>query len=152
MLAFGPLDRLLDTRKWIAAGGTLVIISILATLALASHPPVWVPIGAVIVIGFFSASSTMVMTHGRGTIPERLIGRGIATINTFVMLGVACMQTGIIVGAFEPLADGVRTETAYRALFAVLTLVLLTAVAIYSRSPDVKPSDEMREREQQRAA
>ena len=154
MLAFGPLDRLLDTRKWIAAGGTLVIISILATLALASHPPIWVPIGAIIAIGFFSASSTMVMTHGRGTIPERLIGRGIATINTFVMLGVACMQTlsGIIVGAFEPLADGARTETAYRALFAVLTLVLTMAVAIYSRSQDVRPSDEMREREQQRAA
>ncbi len=154
MLAFGPLDRLLDTRKWIAAGGTLVIISILATLALASHPPIWVPVGAIIVIGFFSASSTMVMTHGRGTIPERLIGRGIATINTFVMLGVACMQTlsGIIVGAFEPLADGARSETAYRALFAVLTVVLIVAVAIYSRSQDVRPSDEMREREQQRAA
>ncbi len=148
MLAFGPLDRLLDTRKWIAIGGTLVIISILATLALASHPPVWVPVGAIIVIGFFSASSTMVMTHGRGTIPERLIGRGIATINTFVMLGVACMQTlsGIIVGAFEPLADGARSETAYRALFAVLTAVLIAAVAMYSRSQDVRPSDEMRER------
>jgi predicted MFS family arabinose efflux permease len=154
MLAFGPLDRLLDTRKRIAAAGTLVIISVLATLALASHPPLWLPVGAVIVIGFFSASSTMVMTHGRGTIPERLIGRGIATINTFVMLGVACMQTlsGIIVGAFEPLAGGARSETAYRALFAVLTLVLAAAVAIYSRSQDVRPSDEMREREQQRAA
>jgi predicted MFS family arabinose efflux permease len=150
MLAFGPLDRLLDTRKWIAAGGTLVIISTLATLALASHPPIWVPVSAVIVIGFFSASSTMVMTHGRGTIPDRLIGRGVATINTFVMLGVACMQTlsGIIVGAFEPLANGARTETAYRALFGVLTAVLIAAVAIYSRSQDVKPSDEMRERRQ----
>jgi hypothetical protein len=74
------------------------------------------------------------------------IGRGIATINTSVMLGVACMQTfsGIIVGAFEPLADGARTETAYRTLFGVLTVVLIVAVAIYSRSQDVKPSDEMR--------
>ena len=43
MLTFGPLDRLLDTRKWIAFGGTLVIICILATLAFASQPPVWVP-------------------------------------------------------------------------------------------------------------
>jgi predicted MFS family arabinose efflux permease len=148
MLAFGPLDRLLDTRKRIAIGGSLVIMCILATLALTSQPPVWVPIGAIVVMGFFSASSTMVMTHGRGTIPDRLIGRGIATINTFVMLGVACMQTlsGIIVGAFEPLADGARTETAYRALFAVLTLVLIAAVAIYSRSQDVRPSDEMRAR------
>jgi predicted MFS family arabinose efflux permease len=152
MLVFGPLDRLLDTRKWIATGGSLMIVAVLATLAVASHPPVWIPVSAIIAIGFFSASSTMVMTHGRGTIPERLIGRGIATINSFVMLGVACMQTlsGLIVGAFEPLADGARTETAYRALFGVLTLVLIAALAIYSRSQDVKPSDEMRERRQQR--
>jgi predicted MFS family arabinose efflux permease len=148
MLAFGPLDRLLDTRKWIAIGGSLVIISILATLAIASHPPIFVPIGAIVGIGFLSASSTMVMTHGRGIFPDRLIGRGIATINTAVMLGVACMQTlsGIIIGAFEPLADGARSETAYRALFGVLTAVLITAVAIYSRSQDVRPSDEMRAR------
>jgi predicted MFS family arabinose efflux permease len=148
MLAFGPLDRMLDTRKRIAIGGSLVIISLLATLALVSQPPIWLPIGAIVIIGFFSASSTMVMTHGRGIFPDRLIGRGIATINTAVMLGVACMQTlsGIIVGAFEPLADGARSETAYRALFGVLTLALITAVAIYSRSQDVRPSDEMRAR------
>jgi hypothetical protein len=96
----------------------------------------------------------MVMTHGRGTIPDRLIGRGIATINTCVMFGVACMQTlsGLIIGAFERLPDGARSETAYRALFAVLTVVLVTAVAVYSRSRDVRPSEEMRVREQQRAA
>jgi len=116
MLGFGPLDRLLDTRKWIAMRGSLVIISILATLALASEPPIWLPIGAILGIGFFSASSTMLMTHGRGTVPDRLIGRGVATINTAVMLGVACMQTfsEIVVGAFEPLADGARSQTAYR--------------------------------------
>ncbi|MEP6837418.1 MAG: MFS transporter, partial [Bradyrhizobium sp.] len=148
MLTFGPLDRRLDTRKWIAVGGTMVIISILATLALASHPPIWVAVGAFLGIGFFSASSTMVMTHGRGIFPDRLIGRGMATMNTSVMLGVACMQTlsGVIVGAFEPLADGVRSEAAYRALFGVLTVVLIVAVAIYSRSRDIKPSDEMRAR------
>jgi predicted MFS family arabinose efflux permease len=147
MLAFGPLDRLLDTRKWIAFGGTAVNICILATLALATQPPVWLPVCAIIGVGFFSASSTMVLTHARGVFPDRLIGRGISTINTAVMLGVACMQTisGIIVGAFEPLADGARTETAYRTLFGVLTLVLIVAVAIYSRSQDVKPSDQMRD-------
>ena len=146
MLSFGPLDRKLDTRKWIAVGGTLVIILLLAILALLSRPPVWVPIAVIIAMGFFSASSTMVMTHGRAIFPDRLIGRGIATMNTSVMLGVACMQTlsGIIVGAFEPLASGARSEEAYRSLFGTLTLVLIVAVAIYSRSQDVKPSDEMR--------
>jgi MFS family permease len=146
MLTFGPLDRRLDTRKGIAIGGTLVIVCLLAILALLSHPPVWLPVAVIIVMGFFSASSTMVMTHGRGIFPDRLIGRGISTMNTAVMLGVACMQTlsGIIIGAFEPLASGARTEEAYRALFGTLTLVLIVAVAIYSRSQDVKPSEEMR--------
>ncbi|NOJ41693.1 hypothetical protein [Bradyrhizobium australiense] len=39
MLAFGPLDRRLDTRKWIAIGGTSAIILLLAVLALFSHLP-----------------------------------------------------------------------------------------------------------------
>jgi hypothetical protein len=96
----------------------------------------------------------MVMTHARGIFPDRLIGRGMSTINTSVMLGVACMQTfsGIVIGAFEPLADGARTETAYRALFGVLAAVLIVAVAIYSRSRDVKPSEQMREAAQLRDA
>jgi predicted MFS family arabinose efflux permease len=148
MLAFGPLDRLLDTRKFIAVGGTLVIVATLAVLALAAQPPGWLPVAAILTIGFFSASSTMVMTHGRGIFPDRLIGRAVATVNTFVMLGVACMQTlsGLIVGSFEPLAGGARSETAYRALFLVLTLVLGSALLIYSRSRDVKPSEEMQAR------
>jgi predicted MFS family arabinose efflux permease len=148
MLVFGPLDRRLDTRKWIAIGGSLVIVALLAVLALVPAAPVWLAIGVICFIGFFSASSTMVMTHGRGIFPDRLIGRGMATINTAVMLGVACMQSisGIVIGLFETLPDGTRSEVAYRSLFAVLVVVLTVAVAIYSRSQDVKPSEEMRAR------
>ena len=116
ILVFGPLDRVLDTRKWIAFGGTSMIAMILGMLALWGQPPLWFAIAAIVGMGFVSASSTMIMTHGRGIFPDRLIGRGMATMNTSVMLGVACMQT----------------------------LVLIVAVAIYSRSLDVKPSDEMR--------
>jgi predicted MFS family arabinose efflux permease len=148
MMVFGPLDRRLDTRKWIAVGGSVTIIALLSLLALVQRPPVWMAVGAICCIGFLSASSTMVMTHGRGLFPDRLIGRGIATINTAVMLGVACMQSlsGVIIGAFDPLPDGARSETAYRALFGVLAITLSVAVTIYSRSQDVKPSDEMRAR------
>jgi len=150
MLSFGPLDRVFDTRKWIAVAGTLAIVGLLAALAIPSAPPAWLSVGAIVAMGFFSASSTMVMTHGRGIFPDRLIGRGIATMNTSVMLGVACLQTisGMILGAFEPLAGGGRSEIAYRSLFGFLTVILLVAVAMYSRSEDIKPSHEMRLREQ----
>ena len=145
MLTFGPMDRRLDTRKWIAFAGSSTIALLLASLALISNPPTWIPVAVIVAIGFFSASSTVIMAHGRGMFPDRLIGRGMATMNTSVMLGVACMQTasGLIVGIFEPLADGARTKTAYRCLFGVLAIVLTIATVIYSRSQDIKPSTEM---------
>ena len=143
VLCFGPLDRILDTRKYIAITGTLVVTSLLAILALADRPPAWVPIAVIIAIGFVSASSTMIMTHGRAIFPDQLIGRGMATMNTSVMLGVACMQSlsGIILGSFQT-----RSEDAYRTLFGVMVVILLVAVAAYSRVPDRKPSEEMRGR------
>lgn len=149
MLVFGPLDRVLDTRKWIAIAGTSAIAAILGTLALWGQAPLWLVIGAIVGIGFLSASSTMVMTHGRGIFPDRLIGRGMATMNTSVMLGVACMQTlsGIILGAFEPLPDGARSEEAYRTLFGFMCGVLLVALCVYGRAADIKPSDEVRARQ-----
>ncbi|MDP2334106.1 MAG: MFS transporter [Reyranella sp.] len=149
MLVFGPLDRVFDTRKWIAIAGTSAIAAILGILALWGQAPLWLAIGAIVAIGFLSASSTMVMTHGRGIFPDRLIGRGMATMNTSVMLGVACMQTlsGVILGVFEPLADGARSETAYRSLFGFMCLVLLAALTVYGRAADIKPSDELRDRQ-----
>ena len=146
MLTFGPLDRLLDTRKWIAIGGTV---------AIAADPrrcwrwraarPLWVAVAAIVAIGFFSASSTMVMTHGRGIFPDRLIGRGMSTMNTCVMLGVACMQT--LSGPSS--APSRRWPTARARTWPIgpcsaSCAGVLVAVAIYSRVRDVRPSDELR--------
>jgi predicted MFS family arabinose efflux permease len=67
--SFGPLDRVFDTRKWIAIAGTLVIVGLLGLLAILSSPPAWLSVGGIVAMGFFSASSTMVMTHGRASFP-----------------------------------------------------------------------------------
>lgn len=149
MLVIGPLDRVLDTRKWIAVAGTVAVAAVLATLTLVDAPPLWLAIGAMLAIGFVSPASTMIMAHGRGIFPDHLIGRGMATLNTSVMLGVACMQSisGVILGAFTPLADGSRSDVAYRTLFGVMCVVLVIAVAVYAQVADRKPSDEMRARQ-----
>ena len=142
ILTIGPLDRILDTRKWIAAFGTAVVACIMGTLALWHDAPSWLPVAAIVAIGFVSASSTMVMAHARSLFPDRLIGRGMATVNATVMLGVACMQTvsGVILGQFAPLASGARSDIAYRSLFGFMAVVLIVAVSVYSRAPDAKPS------------
>ena len=144
VLTIGPMDRVLNTRKWIAFTGTAVVAGIMAALAVWERPPSWIPVAAILIIGYVSACSTMVMAHARGLFPDRLIGRGMATVNATVMLGVACMQTlsGVILGWFEPLASGARSEVAYRSLFGFMAVVLVVAVSVYSRAPDVKPRAE----------
>ena len=141
VLTIGPLDRVLNTRKWIAFTGSLVVAVNMATLALWRVPPDWVPVASILIIGYVSACSTMVMAHARGLFPDRLIGRGMATVNATVMLGVACMQTlsGVILGTFQPLASGARSDVAYRSLFGFMALLLIVALSIYIRAPDVKP-------------
>jgi MFS family permease len=155
----GRRGRLPDAACWLSGrstgcstpasgspiGGTSVIALVLGLMALAKGAPAWTAVAAIVAIGFFSASSTMIMTHGRAIFPDRLIGRGMSTMNTCVMLGVACMQSlsGVILGAFEPLADGARSELAYRTLFGFMAVVLVVAVAFYSRVLDVRPSDEL---------
>jgi predicted MFS family arabinose efflux permease len=145
-MIFGPLDRLLDTRKYIAMGGTLAIAALLAIMALVERAPLWLGIVMIVGTGFLSASSMMIMAHARAGFADRLIGRAIGTLNTSVMLGVAVMQSlsGFIIGAFERLPDGVRPEIAYRTLYGVLALVLVVACAIYARVGDIKPSQERR--------
>ena len=76
MLSFGRSDRLFDTRKWIAFAGNVAIVGSLACACVDGPNPL--PVAAIIAMGFFSSSSTT--THGRGIFPDRLIGRGIATI------------------------------------------------------------------------
>jgi len=59
---------------------------------------------------------------------------------------VACMQSlsGFILGLFTPLADGARSEIAYRTLFGFEVVVLIVALAVYAQSRDVKPSEELK--------
>ena len=60
--------------------------------------------------------------------------------------GGALKRPGFIIGAFERLPGGARPEIAYRTLFGVLAAVLVVAVAVYSRSKDIRPSDELKAR------
>ena len=154
IVAFGPLDRVLDTRKWIAVGGTLVTISMLAILAAGVAPA---GLGA----DRRHPGHGLLQRrqhHGDDAWPRHFSGpadrarRGDDQHRRDVRRRLHADAVRHHRRRFEPLADGARTESAYRALFGVLTVVLITAVAIYSRSQDIKPSDEMRARRQQQEA
>ena len=133
--AYGPLDRILGTRKWLIWGGSMAVVALLGALMVWPQAPVWAPIAMMAGIGFFGASFPVVIAHGRAFVPPHLVGRGVTLLNFFGIGGVGLMQfaSGRIhaqmAGAADPAAP-------YAVLFAFFAATLLIGCVIYLFSRD----------------
>ena len=139
-LLYGPLDRVLNTRKWIAVGGAVATIAVLAALAAAPRPPTALAIGLLVLLCAVSAYGIHVVTHARSLYPERLAGRGATTANIAQLLGCAAVPfaTGYIPGLF-PITSAGYAPAAYQWIFAAIAVSLTLGLAVYLTSRDIKP-------------
>lgn len=130
--AYGPLDRVFGTRKWVVMGGNLLGAAACGAMWLVPAPGVIQATVLLAVIGALGSSYAMCIAHGRAFFPPGLVGRGVTLLNLFSIGGVSLMQfaTGPV---FEAAGGGVA---GYRALFGVFALVLLAGCAIYAFSED----------------
>ena len=136
-LSIGSLDRIFDSRKRIIMGGAMCTVAILVLLAV--YPTAPLPVVATLLtgIGYLAGYTIVIIVHGRGFYPDRLMGRGVTVVNTAVLGGAALMQglTGLIAGMLAPGALELPTDV-YRVIFATLATVLTLALAVYSTCPD----------------
>ncbi len=139
-LAYGPMDRIFNSRKRVVMGGNIVVL--FATLWFAFAMPQSVQIAAfiLVLIGFFGASYAVQFAHGRSFIPAHLTGRGVTLMNFFSIGGVGLMQfiSGSVVSANKMASD---PANAYRALFMLYAATLIAALVSYAFSKDARPSD-----------
>ena len=142
-LSYGPMDRRFDTRKGVVMVSCGALATAFLILALLDRPPLWAVTVLFAVIGYLGGHRVAMMAHGRSLFPARLVGRGVTTVNTSLVAGVAVMQiaTGLLVGGF---ADGGSTAPAiaYRAAFGFIACVLIAAMVVYRRAEDRKPSED----------
>lgn len=141
LLFYGPLDRLFGTRKYVVMAGAAVAATALGLLAALESPPLALAAVLLVLLCFASGYTIVIVSHGRSLFPDRLIGRGVTTVNLAQAVGAAILPivTGAIVGALTPLGATTAPEIAYRAAFACLAVLLLAGLAVYSRSRDTKP-------------
>ena len=133
-LAYGPLDRILGTRKWIVFGGNLITVLLLAALITFSDTNPWLSVSIMAAIGFFGASFPVIIAHARGFFPPHLTGRGVTLMNLFGIGGVGVMQFAS--GRIHANWSGGTADAPYIAIFAFLTISLAAGLAIYARSRD----------------
>ncbi len=132
ILAYGPMDRVLRSRKKVCFGGAAISMAILIAMALLPDPPMWLAVTMLIAFCFFCAYGTVIVAQGRSLFPDRLAGRGVTTVNMAQCLGLAVLPagTGYIVEAFG------NGDIAYRWVFATLAVGIALGCIAYTRAPD----------------
>jgi predicted MFS family arabinose efflux permease len=138
-LAYGPLDRLLGTRKWLVVGGNTLVFCVFTLLALFPELGGWRTTALFAAAGLFGASYPMVMAHGRAFLPQHLMGRGVTLLNLFGIGTAGLMQlaTGRIHAAFDPATTGAGAPTAaYAAVFTAYAALIIAGLCVYLFSKD----------------
>ncbi|GGO35024.1 MFS transporter [Gemmobacter aquaticus] len=132
--AYGPMERLLRSRKRLILTGNAVV---LATLLLLWAMPLaggWVTVALLVLFGFAGSSFPMVIAHGRAFLPAHLVGRGVTLLNLFGIGSVGVLQ--FVTGRLHASTPTPPAEAPYAAIFLLLAITLAVALAIYATSRD----------------
>lgn len=137
--AYGPLDRIFNTRKWIILAGNSIVLIAVAWLLFSHNKEPWQVTMAFTAIGFFGAGYAVQVAHGKGFVPKHLMGRGVTLLNFFSIGGAGVLQalSGFVVGTA---AQNGGAEAGYHALFLFYAVTLVIAMGIYVFSKDSKPN------------
>lgn len=139
-IAFGPMDRIVDSRKKVVLFSVCAMIIILALMALWPSPSLWVMCVLLVLFSSLTPYYVTLAAHLRGFVPPDMAGRAITTMSVFGIGGIFSMQvgTGFLLDAATEF--GATGDQGYRLVFGVVALILLLVGAIYARVEDVKPS------------
>ena len=133
---YGPLDRILGTRKWVVLTGNLAgAISVFTLFLLPAHS-ILVSTVLCAAVGFFGASFAVIVAHARSFFPAHLTGRGVTLINLFGIGGAGVFQ--FVTGPVHRVASESATtpEGPYVVLFLFFALLLFVGSVIYAFSHD----------------
>ncbi|GLQ28596.1 MFS transporter [Sulfitobacter pacificus] len=134
-LAYGFVDKISPSRKWMIAGGTALAISAGAALVALPASSISFSVFLMCAIGFFGAGYPVLMAHGRSFLPSHLIGRGVTLLNLFSIGGVGIAQflSGRVYRAALP---GDTSAAPYVAVFAMFLIALSIGFTVYLFSKD----------------
>lgn len=135
--AYGPLDRLLGTRKGVLLAGNLLLAACLAALWAWPVAGLGATVALLCGIGFFGSSFPLMIAHGRSFFPPHLAGRGVTFLNFLAIggAGLAQIATGRLHAAVSAGAPG-DPVAPYAAIFLFFAVLVLGGCAVYAFSRD----------------
>ena len=136
-MIYGPLDRLLGTRKWVVVAGSAATAAGFLVLGLADPSLVAASL-TMALIGGCGMTYGVLMAHGRSFIPDHLLGRGITLLNVLFIGGAGLLQP--VSGALMKNMEALPAAVAYGRLHLLFGGLLLAGLAIYLAARDRPPA------------
>ncbi|MCB2127944.1 MAG: MFS transporter [Rhodobacteraceae bacterium] len=136
--AYGPLDRIFGTRKWVVFAGNAGAALCLGGLMLAPAAGIWQATALLAGLGLFGSSFPAIMAHGRAFFPPEMIGRGVTFLNMFGIGGAGILQFAS--GRFHAATSGpgIAATDGYALLFGFFLLPLVIGLGLYLFSRDTE--------------
>lgn len=134
--AYGPLDRVFHTRKWVAFTGNALGAACLLTLALMPQAGLWTATVLLAAVGLFGASFPLLVAHARSFFPAHLTGRGVTLVNLFGIGGVGIFQFASA-SVFASAEAGAQDAAGpFQTLFLFFAVPLAVGCVLYLFSRD----------------
>lgn len=134
--AYGPLDRVFGTRKWVIFVGNLIAVGLVFLLWAAPDAGVWRVSLTMAAIGLFAASFPLIMAHARSFYPPHLVGRGVTLLNMFGIGGVGIFQYASASVFKSAQGPDVAVTAPYQAVFLFFAVPGLIGCLLYLFSQD----------------
>ena len=134
--AYGPMDRIFGTRKWIIFIGSSICLASIVSLALVEQITFGVSVSLFCILGFFGMSYPLMIAHGRSFSPEHLTGRCVTLLNMFGIGGAGLFQflSGRIF-RFTLETEG-SSSMAYTSIFLFYAASLFIGLVSYLKAKD----------------
>jgi MFS family permease len=134
--AYGPMDRIFGTRKWVIFTGNMLAVGMVFLLWAAPEAGVWRIALTMAAIGLFGASFPLLMAHGRSFYPPHLVGRGVTLMNMFGIGGVGVFQYASASVYRAAQGPDVAVVAPYQAVFLFFAIPGLIGCLLYLFSQD----------------
>ena len=134
--AYGPMDRIFGTRKWIIFIGSSICLASILGLALMEQITFGISVSLFCILGFFGMSYPLMIAHGRSFSPEHLTGRCVTLLNMFGIGGAGLFQflSGRIF-RFTLETEG-SSSVAYTSIFVFYASSLFIGLVLYLKAKD----------------
>jgi MFS family permease len=134
--AYGPMDRIFETRKWIILIGSSICVVSIISLALIEEITFGISVTLFCILGFFGMSYPLMIAHGRSFSPEHLTGRCVTLLNMFAIGGAGIFQ--FLSGRIFRFSSetGGSTSAAYTTIFLFYASSLLIGLVLYLKAKD----------------